>query len=102
MRKGDSKRLIVCEMKLMSRMAGYTKWDRKIIKDILKELETKPAVDYIMPYQKSWRSLMNTCRINAGIFPKAILRYRSKWKRSVGCSVKRLVVMVGDQDLSRL
>jgi hypothetical protein len=71
----------------MRRSAGYTKWGPKINKNILTELKTKPAVDYIIHCQESWRSLM--CRTNAGIFPKAILRHRSKWERSIACPMKR-------------
>jgi hypothetical protein len=72
-RKGDSNRLMACEMKFMKRMAGYTNWDHKRNQDILTELRIEPMIDYIKHCQESWRSHVN--RMNAGRFPKAILRY---------------------------
>jgi hypothetical protein len=86
-RKGDSNRLTACEMKFMRRTAGYTKWDHKRNEDILTELKIEPMIHYIKHYQESWRSHVN--RMNAGRFPKAILRYRPKGKRSIGRQMKR-------------
>jgi hypothetical protein len=72
-RKGDSSnRFTACEMKFMRRTVGYTKWDHKR-NDILTELKIEPMIDYIKHYQESWRSHVN--RMNAGRFPKSILRY---------------------------
>jgi hypothetical protein len=36
-RKSDGSRITACEMKFMSRTAGYTKWDLKRNEEILKE-----------------------------------------------------------------
>jgi len=66
-RKGDSSRLIACEMKFMKRTVGYTKWDHKK-NDILMGLKTESITDYIKYYQENWRSHMN--RMDAGRFPK--------------------------------
>jgi hypothetical protein len=74
-------------MKFIRRMAGYMKWDHKRNEDILTELKIEPMIDYIKHYQESWRSHVNT--MNAGRFPKAILRYRPTGKRSVGRPMKR-------------
>jgi hypothetical protein len=75
-------------MKFMRRTASFTKWDHKRNQDILTELNTEPMIDDIKHYQESWRSHVN--RMSAGRFPKAILRYRSKGKRSIGNPMKRL------------
>jgi hypothetical protein len=74
-------------MKFMRKTAGYTKWDHKRNEDILTELKIEPMTDYIKHCQESWRSRVN--KMNAGRFPKAILRYRPKRKRSVECPMKR-------------
>jgi hypothetical protein len=37
-RKSDESRITACEMKLMRRTAGYTKWDLKRNEEVLKEL----------------------------------------------------------------
>jgi hypothetical protein len=86
-RKGDSNRLTACEMKFMRRAAGYTKWNQKRKEDILTELKIEPMVDYIKQYQESCSSHVN--RMDTGRFPKAILRYRPKGKRSIGRPMKR-------------
>jgi hypothetical protein len=86
-RNGDSNRHMACKMKFIRRMARYMKWDHKRNEDILIELKIESMIDYIKHYQESWRSHVN--RMNAGRFPKAILRYRPKGKRSIGHTIKR-------------
>jgi len=55
--------------------------------DIIMELKIESILDYIKYYQENWRSHVN--RMDAGRFPKAILRYRPQGKRSIGRSMKR-------------
>jgi hypothetical protein len=54
MRKTDESRITACEMKFMRRTAGYTKWDLKRNKEVLKELKVDPILDYICGYQNNW------------------------------------------------
>jgi hypothetical protein len=63
-RKGDTNRLTVCEMKFMRRTAGY-----KRNEDILTELKIEPMIDYIKHYQESCKSHVN--RMSAGRFLKS-------------------------------
>jgi hypothetical protein len=72
--------------KFMRRTVSYMKWNHKR-NDILTEFKMEPMTDYIKHYQDSWRSHVN--RMNAGTFPKAILRYRPKGKRSIEHPMKR-------------
>jgi hypothetical protein len=71
-------------MKFMKRTVGCTKWDKKIL---LMELKTESITHYIKYYQENWTSHGN--RMDAGRFPKAILRYRPQGKRSIGRPMKR-------------
>jgi hypothetical protein len=55
--------------------------------DILTELKIESITDYIKYYQENWRSYVN--RMDAGRFPKTILRYRPQEKRSKGSPTKK-------------
>jgi hypothetical protein len=51
--KSDESRITACEMKLMFRTAGYSKWDLKMNEEVLKELKAEPILDYMCRYQKT-------------------------------------------------
>jgi hypothetical protein len=44
-RKCDESIITACEMMLMCRIAGYTKWDLKRTEEVLKELKVEPILD---------------------------------------------------------
>jgi hypothetical protein len=54
--KSDESRITACKMKFMRRTAGYTKWDLKRNKEVLKELQVEPILDYICRYQQMVRA----------------------------------------------
>jgi hypothetical protein len=83
-RKSDESRITSCEMKFMHRTAGYTKWDVKRHKEVLKELKAEPILDYICRYQNNWREHVN--RMSKTRIPKAIMYYQPRGKRSLGQS----------------
>jgi hypothetical protein len=72
-------------MKFMHRTAGYTKWDLKRRKEVLKELKVEPILEYICRYQNNLR----VNRISRTRIPKAIMYYQPRGKRSLGHPMKR-------------
>jgi hypothetical protein len=86
-RKSDESRITACEMKFMHRTAGYTKWDLKRNKEVLKELKVEPILDYICRYQNNWPEHVN--RMSRTRIPKAVMYYQPRGKRSLERPMKR-------------
>jgi hypothetical protein len=51
-KKQNINRSTACEMKLMRRTAGYTKWHQRRSEDILDKLKTEPVMNFIQNYQR--------------------------------------------------
>jgi hypothetical protein len=66
----------------MCQTVGYTKWDLKRNKEMLKELKSGANIDYICRYQNNWRQHIN--RMSRTRIPKAIMYYQPGGKRSLG------------------
>jgi hypothetical protein len=74
-------------MKFMRKTAGFTFWDLKRNKEILKNLKVKPTSKFIQNYRANWKDHME--RMDSNRIPNNLLIYKLHGKRSLGKPLKR-------------
>ena len=89
MRNKDIHRITASMMKFMRATAGYTRWDHKRNKDVLRELQLESVVHFINDYQLNWKNYVHCMSVNR--IPKVMLHYRPHGKRSLGHPKKRWI-----------
>jgi hypothetical protein len=74
-------------MKFMRRTVGYTLFDHKRSKDILKKLQIEPVITHVQNYRTNWRN--HARRMERVRIPKQLTTYTPRGRRYLGRPNKR-------------
>jgi hypothetical protein len=66
---------------------GFTLWEHKRNKEILKDLKVEPVSKFIQNYRPNWKDRIE--RMDPNRIPNNLLKYRPHGKRSLGRPLKR-------------
>jgi hypothetical protein len=86
-RKSGKTRIIANEIKFLRRTAGYTKLDKEINTDVLRELKINSVLEHTDQYRNNWKQHVQ--RMDRSRIPRQMMTYRPKGKRSLGRPLKR-------------